>query len=254
MHEQTTRERWHQVHDLLRRGVGLLECARRLNLALNTVKRYARTREPENLRRAPRYRPTLVDPYREHLRRRRAEDPAVPVKQLFREIKELGYTGSLNLLYRYITQGRAEGDRPVTTPQRLTRLLLTRPGNLRDKDAALLGELTAACPEMTALAELVREFAALLSPALGNETVLTKWISDVRAAGLPYLHAFTNGLELDRTAVDTCLTTPHHNGRTKASTHGPRESCGRCTAEPGSPSSATASSSSDRHALQPPIT
>ncbi|GAQ67104.1 hypothetical protein SsS58_07549 [Streptomyces scabiei] len=119
MHEQTTRERWHQVHDLLRRGVGLLECARRLDLALNTVKRYARTREPENLRRAPRYRPTLVDPYRERLRRRRAKDPDVPVKQLFREIKELGYTGSLNLLYRYITQGRAEGDRPVTTPQRV---------------------------------------------------------------------------------------------------------------------------------------
>ncbi|MEU9671885.1 ISL3 family transposase [Streptomyces bobili] len=213
--EQTTRERWHQVHDLLRKGVGLLECARRLNLALNTVKRYARTREPENLRRAPRYRPTLVDPYREHLRRRRSEDPAVPVKQLFREIKELGYTGSLNLLYRYITQGRAEGDRPVTTPQRLTRLLLTRPGNLRDKDAALLRELSAACPEMTALAKLVREFAALLSPASGNERVLTKWITDVRAADLPYLHAFTNGLELDRAAVDAGLTTPHRNGRTE---------------------------------------
>ncbi len=37
---QTTRERWRQVHDLLGKGVGLLECARRLNLSLNTVKRY----------------------------------------------------------------------------------------------------------------------------------------------------------------------------------------------------------------------
>lgn len=78
VYEQTTRERWHQVHDLLGKGVGLLECARRLNLALNTVKRYARTREPEILRRAPRYRPTLVDPYREHLRTRRAADPPSP--------------------------------------------------------------------------------------------------------------------------------------------------------------------------------
>jgi hypothetical protein len=125
--EQTTRERWHQVHDLLDNGVGLLECARRLNLALNTVKRYARTREPEAMRRAPRYRPTLVDPYRDHLRTRRTADPAVPMLQPFREIKELGYTGSLNLLHRYITQGRAEGDRPVITPRRLARLPLTRP-------------------------------------------------------------------------------------------------------------------------------
>ncbi|MGW2557388.1 ISL3 family transposase [Streptomyces sp. NPDC001635] len=92
----TTRERWQQVHQLLDAGVGLLECSRRLGLTLNTVKRYARHSEPERMVRAPQYRPTLVDPYRDHLRRRRAEDPAVPVAHLLREIKELGYTGSAN--------------------------------------------------------------------------------------------------------------------------------------------------------------
>lgn len=46
------------------------------------------------MRRAPQYRPTLVDPYREYLRKRRAEEPAVPVLQLLREIRERGYTGS----------------------------------------------------------------------------------------------------------------------------------------------------------------
>lgn len=44
---QTTQQRWHQVHSLLDQGVGLLECARRLQLALNTVKRYARADRPE---------------------------------------------------------------------------------------------------------------------------------------------------------------------------------------------------------------
>lgn len=102
--EQTTRERWQRVRNLLDQGVGLLECARRLDVALNTVKRYARMKEPTGDRRAPRYKPTLVDPYRDHLRTRRAQDPGVPVLQLFREIKELGYIGSLNLLYRYITR------------------------------------------------------------------------------------------------------------------------------------------------------
>nr|WP_322723633.1 ISL3 family transposase [Streptomyces spongiae] len=215
VHEQTTRERWQQIHDLLGKGVGLLECARRLNLALNTVKRYARTQEPEALRRAPRYRPTLVDPYRDHLRARRAADPAVPVLHLFHEIKELGYTGSLNLLYRYITQGRAEGNRPVLTPRRFARLLLTRPDNLRDKDTELLRELISACPEMTELARLVRQFAALLTPATDNAIRLTEWINAVRATDLPHLHAFANGLELDRTAVDAGVTLPHHNGRTE---------------------------------------
>ncbi|MGW0793050.1 ISL3 family transposase, partial [Streptomyces sp. NPDC002911] len=73
MREQTTRERWQRVHHLLDQGVGLLECARRLDVALNTVKRYARMKEPTGDRRAPRYKPTLADPYRDHLRRRRSE-------------------------------------------------------------------------------------------------------------------------------------------------------------------------------------
>jgi hypothetical protein len=103
---QTTAERWRQVHDLTDRGTGLLECSRRLGLSLNTVKRYARAIEPERMIRAPRYRATLVDPYRDHLRARRAADPAVPVQRLLAEIRAMGYPGSMNLLYRYITQGR----------------------------------------------------------------------------------------------------------------------------------------------------
>jgi hypothetical protein len=38
VHEQTTRERRQQIHDLLDKVVGLLECGRRLHLSLNTVK------------------------------------------------------------------------------------------------------------------------------------------------------------------------------------------------------------------------
>jgi hypothetical protein len=72
--------------------VGLLECARRLQLALNTVKRCARADRPERVLRVPKYRASLVDPYREHLRRRRAEDPGVPVLHLFEEIRALGFT------------------------------------------------------------------------------------------------------------------------------------------------------------------
>ena len=54
----------------------------------------------------------------------------MPVQQLLREIRELGYPGSSNLLVRYITQGRVEGDRPHLSPRRTTRLLLTRPADL----------------------------------------------------------------------------------------------------------------------------
>ena len=115
---ETNLERWQQVHDLRSQGVGLLDCSRRLGLALNTVKRYDRADAPERLRRAAQYRPTLVDPYRDYLRERRAEEPGVPVQQLLREIRERGYPGSSNLLVRYLNQGRADAERPHIAPRK----------------------------------------------------------------------------------------------------------------------------------------
>ena len=212
---QTTAERWRQVHDLTDRGTGLLECSRRLGLSLNTVKRYARAAEPGRMIRAPRYRATLVDPYRDHLRARRAQNPAVPVHQLLAEIREQGYPGSMNLLYRYITQGRVEADRPHLSPRRVTRLLLTRPDALSNSQQALLAKLTGACPEMTSLASLVRDFAALLRPDPGNQARLSEWACAARAADLPNVHGFARGLDLDAQAVIAAVTLPFHNGRTE---------------------------------------
>jgi transposase len=212
---QTTLERWNQVHGLLGQGVGLLECARRLQLALNTVKRYARADRPERMLRVPKYRASLVDPYREHLRKRRAEDPAVPVKHLFEEIKALGFTGCLNLLHKYINQGRADADRSHISPRRLARMLLTRPDNLKAEHRDLLARLTNACPEMTHLAASIGAFAELLTPRAGNDDGLSRWITQVRTADLPHLHAFTRGLDQDRDAVIAALTLPYSNGPTE---------------------------------------
>jgi transposase len=47
---------------------------------------------------------------------------------------------------------------------------------------------------------------------------MSRWsvVSSVRCAeDLPHLHAFTRGLELDRSAVNAALTQPFHNGRTE---------------------------------------
>jgi hypothetical protein len=104
---ERTRARHAAVHALLDQGVGLLECARRLGWALNTVKRYARAATAEDLQRPAQYRETLVDRYRDHLRRRLAQVPGMAVTRLLTEIRELGYPGSANLLVRYLKQGRA---------------------------------------------------------------------------------------------------------------------------------------------------
>lgn len=59
------------------------------------------------------------------------------------------------------------------------------------------------------------DFAALLTPAPGNDACLTSWIAQVRAEDLPHLHTFTRGIDLDRRAVNAALTLSYHNGRTE---------------------------------------
>lgn len=124
----TTLERWQQIHGLLAGGTGLRECARRLDLSLSTVKRYACAGPPERPQRpaAPAHpgrslpRPPPQAPGR---------GPRGPGPAALREIRELGYPGSSTLLVRYISQGRIEADRPHLSPRRAARLLLSRPSS-----------------------------------------------------------------------------------------------------------------------------
>lgn len=139
----------------------------------------------------------------------------MPVQQLLREIRDLGYQGSSNLLVRYLNQGRHLDDQPHISPRRATRLLLTRPQALAGEQAATRDRIASACPAMTDLAALIRSFAVLLRPADGNDDQLRQWITNTRAADLPHLHSFTRGLEQDLNAVVAAFTLPHHNGRTE---------------------------------------
>ncbi len=204
-HAQTTRERWRQDPRPARQGhraAGVLPQAEPGPEHREAVcpRRRARADDPRPVVPADRRRPLPRSSAQAP-----AEDPAVPVTRLLAEIREQGYPGSANLLVRYITQGRAEADRPHLSPRRVTRLLLTRPASRSDSQQALLGKLTSACPEMTALADLIRAFAVLLAPDPENETALAIWIQAARASDLPSLHAFTRGLDLDHSAVVTAL-------------------------------------------------
>ncbi len=88
----------------------------------------------------------------------------------------------------------------------------TRPDSLSDKQRRLRYELTAACPEMIDLTDLVRSFAELPRPQHGNSQRLDECIATARAASLPHLHAFTRDLDQDHDAVHAAVTLPYHNG------------------------------------------
>jgi transposase len=121
----------------------------------------------------------------------------------------------MNLLVRYINQGRLDSDRPHLSPRRAARILLTSPDRLTGGQAETRARLEAACPEMTALTSLISSFAQMLAPSRENEAGLQQWITRAREADLPHLHSFTRGLDPDIQAVTAALTLPFHNGRTE---------------------------------------
>jgi transposase len=155
----------------------------------------------------------LVDPYRDHLRRRLADQPDVPVTQLLAEIRDQGYTGSANLLVRYLNQGRADAARPAPSPRRLVCWLMTPPDDLPAHRRSHLDDLLATCPHLTTLAERVRAFAGLLTGRRGQD--LDAWMTAVDTDDLPALHGFIHGLRMDLPAVVAGLTLPYSNGPTE---------------------------------------
>ena len=80
-------------------------------------------------------------------------------------------------------------------------MLLTRPDNLSDTDRTLRDGLAAACPEMTALSNLVHTFAELLRPTPDNAERLDAWITAARAGDHPHLGELLGALHLHEAEV-----------------------------------------------------
>jgi transposase len=193
-------------------------------------------------------------PFREHLRRRRAQDPGVSQTQLLREITALGYKGSANLLARYMSQGRVEAENANLSAKKAAGLLLTDPAKLDQKEITLRDKLAAACPEMTELSAPIGRFAAMLTPQAANAARLGQWITQVRMANLPTLGSYATGLQRDQAAVEAALTLPYHNGRTEGVNHKVKLLKRRPTAEPASRCCGSGSCSADRHDQRSPLT
>ena len=88
--------------------MGLLECSRRLGWALNTVKRYARAATASGCTDPP-YGPASSTPTASTCANDSPPNPACR-SPAYRRDPRLGYTGSANLLVRYLNQGRADAD------------------------------------------------------------------------------------------------------------------------------------------------
>lgn len=106
------------IKHLAAEGLKAAQIARRLGIHRTTVSKYLQL--PEVPARVQRQRVTRkIDPYTGHIQARLARYPELTAERLYREIAQLGYTGSRRSVRRFVAQVRPlqlRTYRPVETP------------------------------------------------------------------------------------------------------------------------------------------
>ena len=89
-------EGWLLIRDLYSQGLSISEISRRTGYARETVRKYLNKKKaPEPHKRPPK--PSKLDPYKTYIQEKINEGPYTAAR-LFREIKEMGYDGEMNIV------------------------------------------------------------------------------------------------------------------------------------------------------------
>jgi transposase len=219
-----TRQRYTAVQALVAQGKGIKPIMRELGLAKETVRRFARATSVEELLATARAgRPSILDGFTPYLHQR--WNQGASASQLFREIHQQGYRGSLGTVITYLRPFRAAGAAagrrsaapPIPPPppkvRHITGWLTRHPDSLDADEQLKRKEVLACCPHLDALAHHITTFAAMLTrPGTGAADHLDGWIKQVERDELPPLRSFAAGLKRDHTAVVNGLTLPYSSG------------------------------------------
>lgn len=210
-----TKARHEAVQALKARGKGIKTITRELGLAKETVRRFYRAEDVEELlAKARAGRPAKLDEYKPYLHQR-WNDGCTNVLQLHREVTAKGYCGSYSSVRDHLAPFRALGAAPPAKPatpkvRTITSWMLRRPDTLEEQEQLGLTQVLAACPHLDATAGHVTGFAEMLTGRHGER--LDAWMDRVDAEDLPYLRSFVTGLKQDHAAVVNGLTLPHSSG------------------------------------------
>jgi transposase len=205
-----TRQRHAAICKLLAEGHSVRAIAAELGLARNTVRRFARAADPEELlvHDGTGRRTSILDNYEPYLRER-WNAGCTDATALWRELRARGYPGGYSLVRDYLARfrGTAPTSAPPSAPPKpraVTSWIMSRPGTLASGEQALLEVILDGCPELASVTAHVRAFAGLMTERRGRD--LEQWMSQVAACGDPALRSFVTGLRRDQDAVTAGLT------------------------------------------------
>jgi transposase len=205
-----------QVMALQKQGLSQQAIAVRVRVGHSTVSRWlAEGHFPEC---KPREQASQLDRYLPYLYERWAAGYH-NMAGLFRELEELGYTGSYasvrDTLLRILPEGRKTssnaslGKRAPVLARQATFFFLRRPEELKVDERETLAHLLQLDPEINLAYELVQQFVQMLRTRTGNK--LDNWLEQVRTSQIRAFQSFVLGVERDKAAVVAGLTLPQNN-------------------------------------------
>lgn len=212
-------DRYRQVADLDAQGFEQAEIAQRVGVSKRTIQRWLQEDAFPEAKQQQKRR-SIFDPYAAYVLKRWQEG-CKRGSQLYREIKDQGYTGTDRQVYRFLLPLRAQLPlvQRVEAPQHPVQdfvakeavwLFVRDPGSLDEQGQATLAAICRVSETASTIYQLVQEFRRLLHTRSG--TLLDDWLEKVRASQIRELQGFVTGVDRDKAAVVAGLTLPQNNG------------------------------------------
>jgi transposase len=233
-HHQERVDRYHKVHELRAQGAEITLIAHQTGLSRQTVHTYLKMEHPP-ARKTGKRSGSVIDPYQEYLVKR-WNDGVRNAQQVYREMKEMGYTGSDQPIQRYYVQFRKAKDfrkfkqvdptqqtpvkapprRPPTASQVAHWITLKEDQRLAWQQKHLT-QLCEGDQEIREANELIQEFTTMLRERKGER--FDAWLQKVEQQCIPELCSFAQSLKKDYEAVKAGLTLPWSQGPVEGHVH-----------------------------------
>jgi transposase len=228
-------QRYHQIHDLFAKKVDTANIARQVGVSRRTVYYYLKMTEPPARTRINRQEKWRISPYQDYLIKR-WNDGVRNAQQVYRELKELGYTGSDQPIVRFFTQFRKKKDarkfkhvdpetttpiqappkRPPTASQ-VAHWITFKEEQRLDWQQKYLLQLCQAEPQIQEAFDLITDFTTMLRERRGER--LDTWLQKAEEQGIAEVRSFAQSLKRDYDAVKAGLTLPWSQGAVEGHVH-----------------------------------
>jgi transposase len=233
-HHQERVERYHKVHEMRAQGAELTLIAHQVGISRTTVNKYLNMEHPP-ARKTGKRSGSVIDPYKEYLVKR-WNDGVRNAQQVYRELKEMGYTGSDQPIQRYFVQFRRGKDhrkfkqvdpaqetpvkappkRPPTASQ-VAHWITFKEEQRLEWQKKYLTQLCEGDQEIREANELILEFTTMLRERKGER--FDAWLEKVEQQGISELRSFAQSLKKDYDAVKAGLTVEWSQGQVEGQVH-----------------------------------